>query len=90
MHIDSDIAPRVDLDEIIADLLGDLKAVRVGTISLRDARVRAEIAREIMRGFRLVIEARKFIAANAKPIPEITAGPDVTSPKRGGRRGAAR
>lgn len=71
MHIDPEVSPRVDLDEIIADLVGDLRELRAGKLSTKDARVRAELAREVMRGFRLVIEARKFLAQNAKPIRAI-------------------
>lgn len=87
MHVDADIAPRVDLDEIIADLVGDLKGLRSGAISVKDARARAEIAREIMRGFRLVIEARKFLMANAKTVPGIE-GPEA-KPAKAHKRSAA-
>lgn len=85
MHVDSDLAPRVDLDEVIADLVGDLKELRAGALSVKDARARAALAREVMRGFRLVIEARKFLAMNAKPIREIGSGADPEPPKRRGR-----
>lgn len=85
MHVDADLAPRVDLDEVIADLVGDLKELRAGTLSVKDARARAELAREVMRGFRLVIEARKFLAMNAKPIREIGSAADSEPSKRRGK-----
>lgn len=63
------ISDRLDLDSIIRGLVGDLKDFREGLISSRDARIRAELAREILRGVRLVIEAQKFMEGRALPVP---------------------
>jgi hypothetical protein len=64
------ISERLDLDSIIRGLVGDLKEFRAGKISSRDARIRAELAREILRGVRLVIEAQKFMEGRALPAPQ--------------------
>lgn len=64
-----DISERLNLDEIIGGLAGDLQALRNGTISVRDARARADLGREILRGVRLVVEAQKFLAGAALQIP---------------------
>lgn len=68
----SDVSERLNLDEIILGLVEDLKALRRNEISVRDARARADLGREILRGVRLVIEARKFIAGKALPLNDAT------------------
>lgn len=55
------LSDRFSLDAVIIGLSGDLEALRAGRISVEDARVRAEIAKQIMNGVRLVVNAQKFI-----------------------------
>lgn len=63
------IPERLSLDDVILGLVSDLKGLRAGTVSVRDARARADLGREILRGVRLVIEAQKFMEGHAKQIP---------------------
>lgn len=55
------LSDRFSLDAVIHGLAGDLEALRAGTISVEDARVRAEMAKQIMNGVRLVVNAQKFL-----------------------------
>jgi hypothetical protein len=62
------LGQRLDLNQILKGLAGDLKALRGGEISVQQARVRAELAREFLRGVRLLVEAEKFISVRALPV----------------------
>lgn len=67
----SDAAPmgeRFSLDAVIDGLAGDLVALRSGGISLDDARIRAELAKQIFNGVRLVINGRKMLEREARQI----------------------
>lgn len=61
------LADRFQLEMVILGLAGDLESLRQGAISVDDARARAELAKQIMNGVRMVINAQKFLAANAIP-----------------------
>ena len=63
------LSERFNLDEIIVGLASDLRELRAGKIPLANARLRAELAREILRGVKLTIEAQKFMEARALPAP---------------------
>lgn len=65
----SPLAESLNLVTLIADLMGDLRQLREGTISTRDARVRAELARQILRGVHYVILAQKYLEGHALPAP---------------------
>jgi hypothetical protein len=52
------------------DLIGDLKKLRAGKITNADARVRAQLAREILRAAHLHLEGLKILSSNAKLIGE--------------------
>lgn len=60
------ISDRFSLDEIISGLAGDLASLRAGRISVEDARTRAEIAKQIMNGVRLVVNAQKYLEQRAR------------------------
>jgi hypothetical protein len=62
------LSERYSLDGIIQGLAADLEALRKGEISVKDAKTRAAIAHEIMRGVRLAVEAGKIASMTAKPI----------------------
>jgi hypothetical protein len=66
---DDDLGERLGLPDIVLGIAQDLKDLREARISIRDARARAELARELLRAVRLVIDARKFIEAQALPAP---------------------
>lgn len=64
----SPMAERFSLDGVIAGLAGDLEQLRCGAISVEDARVRAELAKQFFNGVRLVINAQKYLEAGARRI----------------------
>lgn len=63
------MAEALNLGELIAGLIGDLKDLRQGNISVRDAHARAELARQVLRGVHYVVTAQKFIEGRAKALP---------------------
>jgi hypothetical protein len=62
------LSERFSVEAMIGGLADDLAALRGGQISVEDARVRAELAKQFLNGVRLVVNAQKFLAANAKEI----------------------
>ena len=63
------LADRLNLSDLIAGLIGDLRQLRAGTISVREAHARAELARQILRGVHYVVVAQKFLEGRALPAP---------------------
>lgn len=59
------LAERFRLEDVILGLSSDLDALRAGVISVEDARVRAELAKQVMNGVRMVINAQKFLEQRA-------------------------
>ena len=64
------------LEEFACSLIRDLEELRAGKITIRQAKARAEIAREILRAFHLHIQGLRYLSGQAKPLP-------APSPKRG-------
>ena len=62
------MAARFDLMQFTDDLIADLRQLRAGEISAREAAARAELAKQVLRSVGLVIQAQKFIEARAKEI----------------------
>jgi hypothetical protein len=60
---------RFDLLKFTDDLIGDLASLRAGKISVQEARVRAELARQVLRAVHYVVTAQKFIEQKALPVP---------------------
>jgi hypothetical protein len=60
---------RFNLATFTEELIGDLKLLRAGKISVRDARARADLAKQVLRAVHYVVTAQKFLADNAKQIP---------------------
>lgn len=77
------LAERLDLADLISGLIQDLRDLRAGKISVRDAQARAVLAKQILRGVHYVVTAQKFIEQQAKALE----GP-ATEPKP--RRNRAR
>lgn len=67
----TDIADGFDVPGIIRGLADDLKQLRAGTITPKEAQVRADIAKQIFNGLRLVISAQKFVSQKARKIEAI-------------------
>lgn len=60
------LSERFNIEAVIHGLASDLQMLRAGKISLDDARMRAELAKQIMNGVRLVINARRSLEAEAR------------------------
>lgn len=60
-----------DINTVTLMLIDDLKALRAGKITNTDARVRAQLAREILRSVHLQLEGMKRIEASAKTVRTI-------------------
>lgn len=75
------LSERLDLRDLIGGLAGDLRDLRAGKISVRDAHARAELAKQILRGVHYVVVAQRFIESQALPAPD-----DDSKPFRGRRR----
>lgn len=65
------IADRFSLDAVVSGLATDLELLRAGRISVADARARAEMAKQIMNGVRLVINAQKFLERNLTSVNQL-------------------
>jgi len=61
------LAERLDLGTFIGGLVTDLKMLREGKISVRDAHARAELARQVLRGVHYVVNAQKYLEGRALP-----------------------
>ena len=68
------LAHRFDLMEFTDSLVADLRALRAGSISVQDARVRADLARQVLRSISLVIQARKMFEGKALALPNGSIG----------------
>lgn len=64
------LTERLDLSGLIAGLVVDLRELRAGKISVREAHARAELARQILRGVHYVVAAQKFLEGRALPAPD--------------------
>ncbi len=65
----SPLGERFSLDTVVSGLADDLAALRAGEISIEDARVRAELAKQFMNGIRLFINAQRYLEDRAKLLP---------------------
>lgn len=61
----------VQLNEVTTGLAKDLADLRKGKITNADARVRAQLGREILRGAHLQLEGMKFLSVSAKTIKQL-------------------
>lgn len=66
------LTERFNLATFTDDLIGDLRQLRAGTITVREARARAELARQVLRAIHYVVTAQKFLMDNAKALPTPT------------------
>jgi hypothetical protein len=62
----SPLGDRFSLDEVINGIASDLRDLRDGKITVDQARVRAELAKQLMNGVRLVINAQKHLEDRAR------------------------
>ena len=64
----TDVPLESSMSTLARSLIDDYHALRMGKISVREARARAGIAREAMRAVHLQFEGLKFLSGTAKPI----------------------
>ncbi len=50
-------------------LIGDLNDLRAGKITTAEARVRTQLAREVLRSVHLQLQGIKYLSGAAKPLP---------------------
>lgn len=60
------VSDRLNLEDIINGLAGDLKALRKGEISIGDAQARAMLAKQIFNGVRIYLNGIALLSGNAK------------------------
>ena len=59
----------LNIADIVKGLVGDLEDLRANRITVVDARARAKLAHEIMRGIGQIVTAQKFINGALKLLP---------------------
>ncbi|SOC42479.1 hypothetical protein SAMN05892877_11021 [Rhizobium subbaraonis] len=69
-----DIGSAFDVPAIIRGLHQDLVELRMGGITVTEAKVRAEIAKQIFSGLRLVVQTQRYLSEKAKTVPAIEGG----------------
>jgi len=68
----SPLSERFSLDDVVLGIADDLRLLRAGKISIDQARASAELAKQLMNGVRLVINAQKYLQERARPLPPIS------------------
>jgi hypothetical protein len=58
------LVERFSLTSVIDGLALDLKSLRSAEITIEDARVRAELAKQMIAGIRVYLQAQKFLEKN--------------------------
>ncbi|TCN30289.1 hypothetical protein [Sinorhizobium americanum] len=69
--MDTDIGSAFDVPGVIRGLHQDLVDLRSGKITSKEAQVRADIAKQIFNGLRLMVQAQRYLSGNAKSVPAI-------------------
>jgi hypothetical protein len=69
------VAESLGLRDVILGLVGDMNALRAGTISPQDALARAAIAKQVFNGVRLYVQASRFLGEAASPVGQIEEEP---------------
>lgn len=67
------VSKRFHLTAFTDELIHDLDLLRKGKISIRDASVRAELAKQVLRAVGLIVTAQKYLEGQAvrlAPPPE--------------------
>ena len=75
--------PILGADELARFTLGvmaDLDRLRRGEISLEDARARAKLAHEALRGVGLLLAAQRFLSSRAREVAALAAGTPAAPP----------
>ena len=70
----SPVTDRLNLDNVISGLCGDLEKLRAGKISVNDAIARSLLAKQIFNGVRIYLTATKLLVGNS-PTPVSESAP---------------
>ena len=65
------VSDRLNLEDIINGLAGDLRALRAGEITVSDAQARALLAKQIFNGVRIYLNGMSLLSGQAKKIKEL-------------------
>ena len=65
------LGDRFSMESMINGIACDLQDLREGKISIQDARVRADLAKQFINGIRMIITARNSLEQNAKPVRQV-------------------
>lgn len=71
----SDIHSAFDIPGVVRGLARDLDDLRAGKITPKEAQVRADIAKQMFNGLRIIVQAQRFLSEKAKPVAAIEAAP---------------
>jgi hypothetical protein len=67
----TDIGEAFDVPSIVRGLAQDLKDLRTGKLAPKEAQIRADIAKQIFNGLRLMVSAQRYLSEKSKPIAAI-------------------
>lgn len=62
------LSKRFHLTTFTDELIRDLDLLRAGKISIRDAAVRADLAKQVLRAVQLIVTAQKYLDGQVIPI----------------------
>ena len=62
------VSDKLNLEDVITGLVGDLNALRAGQISVGDAQARALLAKQIFNGVRIYLNGMSILSGAAKPV----------------------
>lgn len=68
------VSDRLDLDNVIRGLCGDLADLRAGKIGVNDAIARSLLAKQIFNGVRIYLTASKLLAGAANDTQALPKG----------------
>ena len=69
------LSKRFHLTTFTDELIRDLDQLRAGKISIRDAAVRADLAKQVLRAVQLIVTAQKYLDGQVIPIAPPAAPP---------------
>lgn len=68
------VSDRLNIEDIINGLAGDLKSLRKGEISIGDAQARAMLAKQIFNGVRIYLNGISLLSSSAKDATLVKGG----------------
>lgn len=65
------LTDQLDITRFTLELIGDLRKLRAGQITIHDARARAELAKQVLRAVGYVISAQRLLIDQAREVKEL-------------------